>query len=173
MLLQCFLGILGTSRLVTAGWGKKWGEEEAIGANDEKGDVLHCEPEEIGSLGTRVSSSLSKSAKGASMAGGWQKTTRLPGRKGRLRQMLRRRRLSRLRFTALPSLRRTTKIRPRGAECEGRASLFRTAPLPTLSLLDERSATPSRPQRIQRQWPLIQAIALKRPGACGLSSGGD
>ena len=44
------------------------------------------------------------------MADGWQKTTRSQGKYGRLRQMLRRRRLSRLRFTALPSLRRTTKF---------------------------------------------------------------
>tara|TARA_A100001037_G_scaffold157405_1_gene141830 strand:- start:128 stop:445 length:318 start_codon:yes stop_codon:yes gene_type:complete len=57
--------------------------------------------------------------------------TKLRGRKGRLRQIWRKRRLRRLRTTALPSLRRTTKTWHRL----------------------------SRPRRIHRQGPLTQAIA--------------
>ena len=134
--VQSLFGIVGTRRLITTSREQEWGQEKTVAANDENGEMLHGE--EIGSFGTRESSSLCKSAKGASTAGGWQKTTKLRGKKGRLRQMLRNLRLSRLRFTALPSLRRTTKIGPRGVS----------------------AALPSRPQRIQRQWPLIQAIKL-------------
>lgn len=121
------LGVFGTSGLKTTSRRQKGRQKEAVTADEQNRKVLHV----VESFGTRYSSSLSKSAKGASTAGGWQRMTKLRGRKGRLRQIWRKRRLRRLRTTALPSLRRTTKTWRRL----------------------------SRPRRIQRQGPLTQAIA--------------
>lgn len=101
-------GLLGVFR---TGWSKtthgrqKRRQKETVTADEQNREMLHV----VESFGTRESSSFSKSAKGASTASGWQRTTKFLGRKGRLRQIWRNRRLRRLRTTAFPSLRRTTK----------------------------------------------------------------
>ena len=77
------LGVFGTSGLKTTSGRQKRRQKEAVAADEQNREMLHV----VESFGTRESSSLSKSAKGASTAGSWQRTTKFLGREGRLRQI--------------------------------------------------------------------------------------
>jgi hypothetical protein len=152
--------VLGTRWLKAAGRRQIGGQERAVKQDKPDSQMLHAR---LRSWLASLSNSSCRSQKGAFIAGGWQKTTRLSDG-GRRRQIVRRRLFRRLRCTALPSLFWTTKTAP-DASLAGRThrQFPLIQPVGTLfSRLNSQALAPPAPAAVEHSAASRRAHALAK-----------